>query len=178
MLSSQLSDTVRNTIRDVPDFPKTGILFRDFTPVLKDAPLFSQVVDWMAEVIGEQKIDYVVGIESRGFILGIPLAQKLGIGFIPARKMGKLPGDVEQHHYDLEYGTDCVEMQRDAFEPGSRIVIVDDLLATGGTAKATAELIQKLGGQVARMQFMVELGPLNGRAVFDNNLPIDVLVSY
>ena len=178
MLSTDLSDKVRQTIRNIPDFPKTGILFRDFTPVLKDAALFSKVVDWMVESIELQKIDYIIGIESRGFILGIPLAQRLGVGFIPARKRGKLPGDVEQHHYDLEYGTDCIEMQRDAFEPGSRVIIVDDLLATGGTANATVQLVEKLGGHVARLQFMVELAPLNGRKVFANDLPIDVLVSY
>lgn len=176
--ATTLSQAVRDTIQNIPDFPKPGILFRDFTPVLKDPKLFEQVIDWFAEQLKDQRVDYIVGIESRGFILGIPLAQKLGIGFIPARKQGKLPGLVEQYHYDLEYGTDCIEMHKDAFDPGANIVVVDDLLATGGTLNATINLVRRLAGNVVASVMMVELLPLQGRKALPQEIPLHALVQY
>ena len=178
MTQTNLSQAVRDTIRNVPDFPKPGILFRDFTPVLKDPVLFEQVIDWFVEQLKDKRVDYIVGIESRGFILGIPLAQKLGIGFIPARKQGKLPGLVEKHEYDLEYGTDCIEMHTDAFDPGCNVVIVDDLLATGGTLAATISLVKKLAGNVVASVMMVELTPLQGRKKLPADMDLYALVQY
>lgn len=173
-----LEDRVRQAIRSIPDFPRTGILFRDYTPVLRDPKLLSDVIDWFVEQLKGQGVDYVVGIESRGFTLGTVLAQKMGIGFIPARKKGKLPGDVVQYHYDLEYGTDCIEMQRDSFLPGSRVVVVDDLLATGGTMAATIELTKRLGADVRGVLFLIELCELSGRNKLPEGTMVHTLVSY
>lgn len=156
-------DKIKAAIRDIPDFPKPGILFKDITPVLKDPILLNQVVDYFYHQLKDKKIQYVIGIESRGFILGAPLAYKLGAGFVPVRKKGKLPGLVERHEYDLEYGTDTIEMHTDAIEPGSRVVLIDDLLATGGTAAASCKLIDKLQGELVSILFMIELEFLKGR---------------
>ena len=150
-------------IRDVKDFPKAGIVFKDITPVLYDAAAFQEVIDRMLEYGRALNVDVVAGIESRGFIFGTPLALALNAGFVPVRKLGKLPGETVRVEYALEYGTNTVEMQKGAIKPGQRVLVVDDLLATGGTSAAAAELIEKLGGQVAGMVFMVELGFLNGR---------------
>lgn len=173
-----ITERVRETVKDIPNFPKEGILFRDYTPVLRDAQLFSDAVDWFVDCLEGQGVDYVVGIESRGFTLGSVLAQRLGIGFIPARKKGKLPGDVVQYHYDLEYGTDCIEMQRDSFLPGSRVLLVDDLLATGGTMNATIELVKRLGGDVRGVMFLIELLDLKGREKLPPDLSVHALVKY
>lgn len=160
-------DKIKTAIRDIPDFPKPGILFKDIMPVLKDPILLNQVVDYFYHQLKDKKVQYIVGIESRGFILGSALAYKLNAGFVPVRKHGKLPGLVERHEYDLEYGTDIIEMHTDAIEPGSRVVLIDDLLATGGTAAAATKLIDKLQGDLVAIMFMIELTFLNGRS----NLP-------
>ena len=155
-------DDVRALIRDVPDFPKPGIIFKDITPVLADARAFTRVIDALRErYVG--RIDMVVGIESRGFILGAPLAYALGVGLGVVRKPGKLPWETYSASYALEYGSDTLEMHRDAIAQHSRIVLVDDLLATGGTASAALGLIQRAGGRVIETAFLVELGFLEGR---------------
>ena len=155
--------TAIRLIRDIPDFPKPGIVFKDITPVLQDSRAFTEVIDRMAGYACEKKPDVVVGIESRGFILGSPVALKLGKGFVPIRKIGKLPHDTIQAEYALEYGTSAVEIHKDAIAAGQRVLIVDDLLATGGTAAASARLVEELGGHVAGIVFLIELGFLNGR---------------
>jgi adenine phosphoribosyltransferase len=155
--------TVKALIRDIPDFPTQGIMFRDITPVLQDPSAFKQVICSMVDCVRPMKPDVIVGIESRGFILGAPVALELGEGFVPVRKAGKLPSETVKIEYALEYGTSAVEMHRDAIEPGMRAVIVDDLLATGGTAKAAAQLVEELGGKVAGISFLIELSFLNGR---------------
>jgi adenine phosphoribosyltransferase len=151
-------------IRDVPDFPKPGILFKDITPVLADPQSMREVIDLFAEFAAGRKPDVVVGIESRGFVLGMPLAMKLGVGFVPVRKLGKLPYDKISEEYALEYGTNTVEIHSDSIKRGQRALIVDDLLATGGTAAAAARLIERLGGSVCGFSFMVDLAFLDGRA--------------
>ena len=150
-------------IRDIQDFPKPGIVFKDITPILRDADLFEEAVNLMAQPWTDTRPDAVAAIDARGFILGGAVAYKLGLGFIPIRKEGKLPWDVDTVEYDLEYGTDTVEMHSDAVKSGQSILLVDDLLATGGTAKAAVELIEKSGGSVAGVQFLIELCFLNGR---------------
>lgn len=150
-------------IRCVPDFPKPGILFRDITTLLLDGEAFAEVIDRMTEYYAEKKITKVVGIESRGFIFGAPLALRLGCGFVPIRKPGKLPAEIEYVEYDLEYGSDRIEIHLDAVCPGDRALIVDDLLATGGTAAAAGTLIEKLGAELAGFAFIIELDDLNGR---------------
>ena len=156
-------DKIKAAIREIPDFPKPGIMFKDITPVLKDPVLLNQVVDYFYYQLKDKKVQYVVGIESRGFIFGSALAYKLGAGFVPVRKKGKLPGSVESHEYDLEYGTDTIEMHSDAIEPGSRVVLIDDLLATGGTAAASCELLKKLKAELLGILFLIELEFLHGR---------------
>jgi adenine phosphoribosyltransferase len=157
---AELLDDLDAKIRDVPDFPKPGILFKDITPVLLDPTLFGRVVSWMAA--GYEDIDCVVGMESRGFIFAAALVPHLDAGFVPARKQGKLPADTIAVEYDLEYGSACLEVHSDAIRPGQRVLIVDDLLATGGTAAATIELVERLGGVVVGCCFMIELDFLNG----------------
>jgi len=159
--------TVKQLIRDIPDFPAPGVMFRDITPVLQDPAAFREVVSSMVECVGPMKPDVVVGIESRGFILGAPVALELGVGFVPVRKVGKLPAETIKAEYALEYGTNVVEIHRDAIEPGMRAAIVDDLLATGGTARAAVQLVEELGGKVAGLSFLIELLFLNGRKLFD-----------
>ncbi len=171
-------DQIKETIRNVPDFPKPGILFRDITPILKDAKLFEETLRWFEAQLKDSGVEYIVGIESRGFILGAPLAQRMGVGFVPARKMGKLPGLVERHEYDLEYGSDCIEMHADAFPPNSKIAIIDDLLATGGTANATITLARRLQADIVGVLFMIELSPLNGRQALPADVPIHAMIAY
>ncbi|MGC8833153.1 MAG: adenine phosphoribosyltransferase [Armatimonadota bacterium] len=150
-------------IRDVPDFPTEGILFRDITPVLLDPEAFREVVDAFANEAEARKAEVIVAIESRGFIFGAPVADRLGLPFVPVRKLGKLPGPTIQAEYALEYGTNTLEMHRDAVKPGQKVLIIDDLLATGGTAGAAARLVEELGGEVVGFAFLVELEPLGGR---------------
>jgi adenine phosphoribosyltransferase len=152
----------KRLIRDIMDFPKEGIVFKDISPVLKDPVAFREVIDRMLDYGRQRDADVVVGIESRGFIFGAPLAMAMGAGFVPVRKLGKLPGETMRAEYSLEYGTNTVEVQKDAIRAGQRALIVDDLLATGGTSVAAAELVEALGGEVCGMVFLVELGFLNG----------------
>jgi adenine phosphoribosyltransferase len=156
-------DRLKAKIRHVPDFPKPGILFYDITTLLQDAGGFRDAVESLAAPFEGQGIDLVVGIESRGFIFGSAVANRIGAGFAPVRKPGKLPSTTERITYDLEYGTDALEIHQDAVRRGQRVLIVDDLLATGGTAKATSGLVRKLGGDVHSLAFLIELVALNGR---------------
>ncbi len=156
------TEEIKKMIRDVPDFPKPGIMFRDFTPLIADARGFAAVVDQLAEpFLG--KVDVVLGIESRGFIVGAPVAYRLGVGFVIARKPGKLPSNTVDQAYDLEYGSASLQMHQDALEGLGRVLLVDDLLATGGTAAAALQLVQKIGGNVIGCAFVVELDALKGR---------------
>jgi adenine phosphoribosyltransferase len=157
-------DSLKTRIRHVPDFPKAGILFYDVTTLLRDPQGFKLAIDSLALPLAGRAIDLVVGVESRGFILGAAVADRIGAGFVPVRKLGKLPSQTIRASYDLEYGSDSLEMHRDAIEPGQRVLIVDDLLATGGTARATVNLVKQLGGVVEGVSFLIELLELNGRA--------------
>ena len=150
-------------IRDVPDFPKPGILFKDITTNLKDGATFRLSIDGLIERIGKRDIDVVVGMESRGFIFGAPIAYQLGVGFVPVRKLGKLPADVVSVEYDLEYGSATLEMHKDSMKQGAKVLIVDDLLATGGTVAGTIELVKQLGGEIVACAFLIELTALHGR---------------
>jgi adenine phosphoribosyltransferase len=157
-------DVLKSRIRHVPDFPKAGILFYDVTTLLRDPQGFKLAVDAMAQPHQDRDIDVVVGIESRGFILGSAVADRIGAGFVPVRKLGKLPSATVRASYELEYGTDSLEMHRDAVDPGQRVLIVDDLLATGGTASATVRLVKEVGGRIEGVSFLIELVALNGRS--------------
>jgi len=159
-----MSDLIaKSLIRDIPNFPQPGVIFKDITPILLHPQAFSEVVQGMLDFATEKKAEVIVGIESRGFMFGTPVALQLGVGFIPVRKLGKLPHETVQCEYALEYGTSVVEMHRDAIVPGQRVVIVDDLLATGGTAAASVKLVEELGGRVVGLVFLVELAFLHGR---------------
>ena len=156
-------DSLRAQIREVPDFPKPGILFYDITTLLKDPAAYKESIDLMLAPYAGESIDIVVGMESRGFIFSAPLAYQLGAGFVPVRKLGKLPAETISVEYALEYGSNTLEIHRDAIQPGQRVLIVDDLLATGGTVRGTIELIERLKGEVVGLAFLVELEFLNGR---------------
>ena len=156
-------DYVREHVRQVPDFPKKGILFLDITTATKDSKAFEISVDFLYDKFKNEKIDYVAGIESRGFIYGATLAYKLGAGFVPIRKPNKLPAETIKESYSLEYGTDTIEMHADAVKAGDRVLIIDDLLATGGTAVAACNLIKKVGAEAVAAAFIIELNPLKGR---------------
>ncbi len=164
-------------IRDVPDFPKPGILFKDITPALADPAAFEEIIDLLAADVHHQHADVIVGIESRGFIFGTPVAIARQIGFVPARKVGKLPHDRVTEAYDLEYGSNIIEMHLDAIQPGQNVYIVDDLLATGGTAAATARLVERLGGTVCGFGFLIELDFLDGRKLLEG-YPVKALIHY
>jgi adenine phosphoribosyltransferase len=156
-------ESIRQAIRDIPDFPKPGIVFKDITPLLGNGPLFAKTINVLAERYHEEKIDTVLGIESRGFIVGAALAYKLRAGFCIVRKPGKLPYDTHTASYELEYGTDSLEIHIDAIPANARVVIADDLIATGGTAAATAQLVSKLGAKVVECAFVIELSFVRGR---------------
>ncbi|HBE20326.1 MAG TPA: adenine phosphoribosyltransferase [Cyanobacteria bacterium UBA11149] len=170
---------LKSLIRDIPDFPKPGIVFRDITSLLQNPDGLRYTIDTLAQKCKEAGLspDYVVGMESRGFIFGAPLAYQLGTGFIPVRKPGKLPAAVHTIEYELEYGTDRLEIHQDAFHPGSRVLIVDDVIATGGTAGATAQLIQQTGSELVGFGFIIELTDLAGRQKLPD-VPILTLVEY
>jgi adenine phosphoribosyltransferase len=157
-------DALKSKIRHVPDFPKAGILFYDVTTLLRDPAGFRLAIDTLSAPYRDKGISLIVGIESRGFILGAAVADRIGAGFVPVRKVGKLPAEKIRATYDLEYGTDSLEMHRDAISPGQSVLVVDDLLATGGTARATVDLVRQLGGDVRGVAFLIELVALNGRA--------------
>jgi len=171
------ADDLRAKIREVPDFPKPGILFYDITTLLKDPDAFREVIDQMADQVKDSAVDLVVGMESRGFIFSAPLAYQLHAGFVPVRKLGKLPAETIEVEYDLEYGKATLEIHKDAIEPGQRVLIVDDLLATGGTVQGTIELVQRLGGEIAGLSFMVELTGLHGREKL-GDFQIHALLTY
>lgn len=160
-------ERVKSLIRDVPDFPKPGIVFKDITPLLADDDGFSSVIDLIVVHYGRGNVDKVVGIEARGFILASPVAYHFGAGFVPVRKEGKLPWDAEREEYKLEYGTAVLEIHRDSISAGDRVLIVDDVLATGGTARATARLVERLGGEVMGIACLIELGFLHGRKALE-----------
>jgi adenine phosphoribosyltransferase len=168
-------DHLKAKIRHVPDFPKAGILFYDITTLLQDAAGLRAAIDSLAMPFTDQHIDLVVGIESRGFIFGAAVADRIGAGFSPVRKPGKLPSACVRTTYDLEYGSDTLEMHEDAVKPGQRVLIVDDLLATGGTARATADMVKRLGGRVHALAFLIELVALNGRARLEGDTVHSVL---
>jgi adenine phosphoribosyltransferase len=150
-------------VRDIRDYPRPGVVFKDITPVLAAPDAFAAVVDAVAAPFADRRIDKVIGIEARGFVFAAPVAYRHAAGFVPVRKAGKLPWQIEQAEYELEYGTDLLEIHRDAIEPGEQVLIVDDVLATGGTARATLNLVERLGGEVVGFAFFIELGFLHGR---------------
>ena len=154
-------------VRDIIDFPQEGIIFRDITPVLQNAEALRAAVDQFCDQLKDLDFDYVVGPESRGFIFGVPVAYAMGKGFVPVRKPGKLPCEVISKSYDLEYGSNVLEMHRDALKPGDRVVVVDDLIATGGTTKAICELVEELGAEIVSLNFFIELEGLKGRDVLE-----------
>lgn len=162
-MATQTIVDVKSKIRDIKDFPKEGIIFRDITTALKDAETLRVIVDYLCEQFKDEKIDYIAGIESRGFILGMPMAYKMGIGFVPVRKPNKLPAATYSQEYSLEYGTDKIEIHQDAFPQGANVLVVDDLLATGGTAEAACKLVKKAGANLVGTAFLIELTALNGR---------------
>jgi adenine phosphoribosyltransferase len=172
------STDLKSLIRTVPDFPHPGISFKDITTLLKDPTGFRCSVDCLAEPFVEARIDLVVGMESRGFLFAAPLAYKLGAGLIPIRKVGRLPAEAIRVSYSLEYGSNTLEAHRDAIKPGQRVLIVDDLLATGGTVRATINLIAQLGGEVVGLAFLIELVYLHGRQNLVNPPPIVSLIQY
>ena len=170
-------DDLRALIREVPDFPKPGIRFYDITTLLKEPDAFRAVIDRMADQIGDKKVDVVVGMESRGFIFSAPLAYKMGAGFVPVRKLGKLPAETIEVEYELEYGTATLEIHADAIEKGQRVLIVDDLLATGGTARATVDLVKQVGGHVEGVAVLIELVELGGRSKLHGE-PLFAVLQY
>jgi adenine phosphoribosyltransferase len=158
------SARLRSLVRAIPDYPQAGVTFRDITPLLGDPEMFAAVIDTLVERFADADVDRVVGIEARGFILAAPIAYRLGAGFVPARKAGKLPWAVVREQYQLEYGTEKLEMHRDAIHPDERVLLIDDVLATGGTATAAAQLIEVLKGQIVGLGFLLEIEELEGRA--------------
>lgn len=164
-------------IRVIEDFPKPGISFKDITTLLEDAEAFQYAIKQMAEFCRQRSVDMIVGVESRGFILGAPLAYELGLGFALIRKPGKLPGEILRVEYDLEYGSDALEIHKDAIQPGMNVVLVDDLLATGGTISAAAKLVEQVGANISGFAFLIELESLNGRQKLDG-YEVLTLVKY
>jgi len=171
-------EDIKKMIRAVADFPKEGIVFRDITTAIKDADTMKKIIDLMANEFENEKIDYVAGIESRGFIFGMPIAYKLNCGFIPIRKPGKLPAETISKEYSLEYGTDKIEIHKDAIKKGDRVLLVDDLLATGGTAAAAAQLIQEAGGELAGISFVIELEDLKGKEKLPDGIKVQSIAKY
>ena len=170
-------DRIREAIRDVPDFPKPGILFKDITPVLQDPELFRSVIEALAQRYRGRGIDKIGAMESRGFIFAAPLATEIGAGFVPLRKKGKLPYDTISETFELEYGTETLEIHKDAIRPGEKVLLLDDLLATGGTAEASVKLIRECGGELVEAVFVVELEFLSGRERL-SGVPVHSLVQF
>ena len=174
-----LTEKVQKVIRDIPDFPKEGIVFKDITPILSEPDLVSEIVDWFVSKAKEDKVDVIVGVESRGFLFGLLIAERLDVPFVPVRKAGKLPYKTISHSYDLEYGSATVEIHQDALKKGQKVMIHDDLLATGGTAMAAAELVKQLGGVVCNYTFLIELSFLEGKKnITTNQENIYSIVTY
>lgn len=174
----QIANEVKAKIRDIKDFPKPGIIFKDITTALKDAETLKKMVDFLYDNFKNDKIDYVVGLESRGFIFGMPVAYQLNSGFIPVRKPNKLPAKTLKESYALEYGTDTLEIHEDAFGKGDRVLIVDDLLATGGTAAAACNLVHKTGAEIVACAFVIELNDLKGRDKLPKDCKIVSMIEY
>ena len=170
----ELTKLITTLVRDVPDYPQPGVMFKDITPLLADGPAFAAVIDALAGVYGP--VDKVAGIEARGFVLAAPVACRLGAGFVPIRKKGKLPGATFAQEYDLEYGTATVEVLTDAFQPGDRVLVIDDVLATGGTARAAVELVRRAGAELSGLAVLLELSFLDGRAKLPG-LPVSALLT-
>lgn len=166
---------LKSKIRVIEGYPIEGVSFKDITTLLKDKEAFKESLDQLENALSDIEFDYIVGIESRGFIFGAPLADRLGVGFIPVRKPGKLPGEIEKITYDLEYGNNQLEMHKDALNKGDRVVILDDLIATGGSAKAAARLVESVGAEVAAFEFLIELLDLNGREVLKDYKVISLI---
>jgi adenine phosphoribosyltransferase len=171
------TESMQDLIRSIPDYPNPGVTFRDITPLLGDGPAFREAISQITERFSESNIQRVIGVEARGFILGAPIAVALGAGFVPVRKAGKLPWAVVREEYDLEYGSDKLEIHRDAIHPGERILVVDDVLATGGTAAATCRLVSALGGDIVALAVLIELPFLEGRAKLDG-ITVESLFTY
>jgi adenine phosphoribosyltransferase len=174
LAGDELATLITSLVRDIPDYPQLGVVFKDITPLLADGKAFSAVVDGLASLYGP--VDKVAGIEARGFILAAPVACRLGAGFVPIRKKGKLPGTTFAQDYELEYGTATLEVLTDAFSPSDRVLVIDDVLATGGTARATANLVRRSGAQVAGLAVLLELSFLNGRVKLPD-LPVTALLT-
>jgi adenine phosphoribosyltransferase len=170
-------EQMKSLVRDVPDFPQEGVVFKDITPLLADEMAFSSVIDLIVVHFGRGNVDKVVGIEARGFIIASPVAYHFGAGFVPVRKKDKLPWETEAAEYELEYGTATLEIHRDSIGPGERVLIVDDVLATGGTARATADLVERVGGKVVGIACLIELEFLNGRKQLDG-YDLFTLINY
>lgn len=177
-MPQQIANEVKEMIRDVKDFPKEGILFKDITTALKDSETLKKMVDFLCDNFKNERIDYIVGLESRGFIFGVPVAYKLDAGFIPVRKPNKLPAKTLSESYALEYGTDTLEIHEDALKAGDRVLIVDDLLATGGTAGAACNLVYKTGADIVGCAFVIELNDLKGRDKLPKNVKILSMLEY
>ncbi len=178
MNTTDVVANVKSKIRSVNDFPKKGIIFRDITTALKEPEVLREMIDYLCDQFKDVKIDYIAGIESRGFIFGMPMAYKLNAGFVPIRKPNKLPAETISQEYQLEYGTDKIEIHTDAIKEGDNVLIVDDLLATGGTAEAACKLINKTGGNLVGIAFLIELEDLKGRDKFDKDLKIVSMLKY
>jgi len=176
--TAQIAQEVKDMIRDVIDFPKQGIVFKDITTALKDAETLKKMVDFLCTNFQGEKIDYIIGLESRGFIFGVPVAYKLDAGFIPIRKPNKLPAKTIKESYELEYGTDTLEMHEDALKKGDRVLIVDDLLATGGTAAAACNLVTRTGADIVGCAFVIELNDLNGRDKLPKDCKVLSMLNY
>jgi adenine phosphoribosyltransferase len=168
---------LKDYIRDIPDWPSPGVVFKDITPLLADPDAFAYVIDKLAEPFAGRAIEKVIGVEARGFVLAAPLARRFGAGFVPVRKPGKLPWEIERQEYELEYGTNLLEIHRDAVAPGERVLVCDDVLATGGTAAATVRLAERLGGRVVGLSFLLELGFLGGRGKLEGH-ELHTLLTY
>jgi len=177
MARQDLRELLESRIRDVPDWPKPGVVFKDISPLLADPTAFAALVDALAERC-EGRVDKVVGMEARGFILAAPVAYRAGAGFVPVRKAGKLPCATYAQSYDLEYGSATLEVHQDAFGPGDRVLVIDDVLATGGTVQATIDLVRRSGAEVVGVSVLLELGFLDGRARLASSLPDDLLESF
>jgi adenine phosphoribosyltransferase len=177
-MEKSLLQSLRDTIRDVPDFPEPGIIFKDITPVLADARLWRAAIDGLCAAAGSQPVDKIVGIDARGFIFAAAVADRLGVGFVPVRKKGKLPWRTLETAYSLEYGQATIAMHEDAIRPGERVLLVDDVLATGGTAGAAIDLIHRAGGDLIGAAFFIELAFLHGRARLPQPLAVSSLVNY
>jgi adenine phosphoribosyltransferase len=171
------AESRRTQIREIPQLPKPGILFYDITTLIGNAEAFREAIELMTEPFRDDHVDIIVGMESRGFIFSTPMALQLEAGFVPVRKLGKLPAETVSVEYDLEYGTNTLEVHRDAIRPGQRVLIVDDLLATGGTVRGTIDLVEQLGGEIVGLAFLVELGFLNGRERLDG-FRINSVIGY